>query len=97
MSLYLARMQKLGYRVEEYQGKVSKRTGKPRKRFRYYLKCNQKPICKINGASRAQLIKYGVDYLPERDDPNILKASLNIPIDLPEYRILSEKMVEEAR
>ena len=93
MTEYLARMQYLGYRVEQYQGKVSKRTNKPRQRFRYYLKCNGKAICKINGGSRAQLIKYGVDYIPERDDPNIAKAARGEPIEIPQHRLVTEAQV----
>lgn len=96
MSIFLARMQQAGYRVEQYEGKVSKRSGEPRKRFRYYLKSTQRPIYKVNGASRAKLLKR-VDYLPQRDDPNIIKAGQGMPLELPESLCLTEEMVARYR
>jgi hypothetical protein len=96
MSEFLARMQREGYRVEEYQGKISKRTGKPRKRFKYHLKSTNKPIYKINGGSRAQLLKR-VDYDPARDDLNIIKAAYEVPIIVPEFKPVTEAQMAKYR
>ena len=94
MSEFLARMQYLGYRVEEYEGKVSKRTGKVRKRFRYYLKSIDKTIYKINGGSRAQLLKR-VQYEPKRDDQNIRKAAQGIPINVPNFQPVTVEVMQK--
>ena len=97
MSEFVARLQHLGYKVEQYKTKVSKRTKKERLRLRYYLKSTQKPVTRISGGTRAQLLKRGVDYLPARDDSALEAAAKGIPIACAKSRLLKKKQIEKYR
>jgi hypothetical protein len=89
MTTYLARLQQYGYPVEKYV------TDKGRTRLRYKLKSTPYPVHRLRGGSLTQLQKVGVDYLPERDDPNFLKAQQGIEIPLEAHQRLKKEQVEK--
>lgn len=90
MTVYLARLQQQGYRVEFFK------TPKGRKRLRYHLKRPENKgrfVTNLAGGSLHQLKKAGVSYSSKRDNPAIKSVRQNKTIALPEHLKLDEAKI----
>ena len=92
LSTYLGRLQFLGYKMTLYKAE------KGRKRLKYHLKSQPgKTVNNIVGGSLNQLLKAGVSYQPQRDDPNVELMNQGKAIALAKTKLLTKKAIEQHR
>jgi hypothetical protein len=97
ITVYLARLQQLGYKCELYTTPGVTRGS--RKRLRYELQNvdkqgNRLKVSRINGGSLPQLKGLGVEYVPKRDDAAFKQMANGVKIEIPRNQLLT---LEEIR